>query len=178
MASASPARASIKRSASAGEIEGTAAGAPKRARATSGRLVVLVVTICDDFGQQCFKAVVEARGDAEATTLERQCAGMRARGVRNILVRLGEEASDLDGIADADVREVVKRLRYCDDSEMCEQMVEPLDDCAVVRDISEGYIIRVNTEAHKLGFNQPAAVAGDEFTDAHFVCLNLVEMPM
>ena len=178
MASDSPARASIKRSASAGEIEGAAAASAKRARSAKAPVVILVVTVSDDYSQQCFKACVEARDDAEATTLERQCAGMRTRGVRNVLVRLGEEASDLDGIKDADVREVVKRLRYCDDIEVCEQMVEPLGECAVVRDIPEGYLIRVKSGANELSHYEPAVLPSGEWDDAHFVCVNLVEMAM
>jgi hypothetical protein len=178
MASDSPARASIKRSASAGDIEGAAGSAAKRARAAPGPVVVLVVAVSDEFGQRCFKAVVSARDDAEATVLERQCAGLRTRGVRNVLVRLSEEASDLDGMTDADVLEVVKRLRYCDDDEVCEQEVEPLGECAVVRDIPEGYLIRVNTEAHKFGYNQAVTVTDEMLADAHFVCLNLIEMPL
>ncbi len=65
-----------------------------------------MITVSDQFQTRCFKVCVEARDDAEATTLERQCAGMRARSVRNVLIRLGEYASDLDGMADSDVREV------------------------------------------------------------------------
>lgn len=178
MASDSPARASIKRSASAGDIEGAAAGsAVKRARAAPGPVVVLVVAVSDEFGQRCFKAVVEARDDAGSTALERQCASMRERGVRNALVRLGDGEFEFS-MADLDVLEVVKRLRYCDDDEVCEQEVEPLGECAVVRDIPEGYLIRVNTEAHKFDNNQAVTVTDEMLADAHFVCLNLIEMPL
>jgi hypothetical protein len=180
MASDSPARASIKRSASAGDIEGAAgAAAAKRARTAAGPLVVLVVTVSTDYEQNCFKVCVEARDDAEATTLERQCAGMRARGVRNALVRLGEEAEDLDGIADADVRDLVKRIRYCADADLYNvQVEEPIVNYSVVRDIAEGYVGRLTGDNHKTSHNEPAVVAGDDFADAHIVCLNLVEMPM
>ena len=180
MASVSPVRVSTKRSASAGDIDGSdGAAAAKRARPAAGPLVVLVVTVSTDYEQQCFKVCVEARDDAEATPLERQCAGMRARGVRNALVRLGEEAEDLDGISDADVRDLVKHIRYCADADMYNMEVEEaIVNCAVVRDIPEGYVGRMTGNRHKTSRNEPAVVDVEMFADAHVVCLNLVEMPM
>jgi hypothetical protein len=149
---------------------------PKRARTEAGPLVVLVVTVSSDFDHCCFKVCVEARDDDEATPLERQCAGLRARGVRNALVRLGEEAYDLDGIADADVRDLVKHIRYCADTDMYSEEPEVIVDYAVVREIPEGYIGRYIGDNHKTS-NVAAVVAGEQFADAHIVCLNLVEMP-
>lgn len=179
MASDSPARASIKRSASAGDMDGTiGAVAAKRARTAAGPLVVLVVTVSTDYEQNCFRVCVEARDDAEATPLERQCAGLRARGVRNALVRLGEEAKDLDGIADTGVRDLVKRLRYCADADMYNEEPEVIVDYAVVRDIPEGYVGRLTGDTYKTNYNEPAVVTGEGFADAHIVCLNIIEMPM
>lgn len=180
MASASPVRVPTKRSASAGDIEGTGGAAPaKRARPAAGPPVVLVVTVSTDYEQQCFKVCVEARDDAEATPLERQCAGLRARGVRNALVRLGEESEDLDGIADADVRDIVRRIRYCTDADMYNVEVEEvIVNCAVVRDIPEGYVGRMTGDKHKTNHNEPAVVDAELFADTHVVCLNLIEMPM
>jgi hypothetical protein len=177
MASDSPARASIKRSSSASEIEGAAAGAAKRTRTTPWPVVVLVVTVSNEFDQRCFKACVEARDDDEATPLERQCAGLRARGVRNALVRLGEEEEDLDGIDDADVRDLVKHIRYCADDDMYNVEPEVIVNYAVVRDIPEGYVGRIYGNTHKTKYNKAAVAAGEQVADAHIVCLNLVEMP-
>jgi hypothetical protein len=179
MASASsPASVPIKRSADeieGDEIEGAGAGAAKRASPTS--VVVLIITVVSDCHQQCFKACVEARDDADATDLERQCAGMRARGVRNVLVRLGEEASDLDGLPDADVLALVKRVRYCEDEKNCWEEMDAIGpDFLVVREIPEGYMVRINAEAHTARFNEPAIVPLEQFGDAHVVCINLVEM--
>ncbi len=67
-------------------------------------------------------------------------------------------------------------MYYCADSVTYRVKVEAIDECAVVRDIPEAYLGRVSTEAHKPSHNEPAVVPLEQFPDAHFVCLNLVEM--
>ena len=109
-----------------------------------------------------------------ATALERQCAGLRARGVRNAMIMYGEEPSDLDPISDEAVQAIAKRIRYADDGheDLYDKPVDQIVDRALVRELPEAYISRWSLGWNETRLNEPIIVAAED-ADAYVVCFNM-----
>jgi hypothetical protein len=178
-----------------------AAGAAKRIFPT---VVLLFSTYSTTRSNRCLKVCVEARDDADATPLERKCASMRARGVRTAVVNFDGTATSLFLIGDTDVRQLVRWLCCCRDIQPSKlQACEVIRGCEVIRDIPEGYFMRVDATAHEMSgeptvlqsltrhehdgpmkieaktvYNDPranvASALGPEFDNAYVICLNVM----